>query len=223
MQTGLILCMLYSGIVGTSQYTNSKKAQDYLQNNIARITQEQRDDFNLSDVGIPKLKFKLPKGKRFLEGLENYGMYVPGESEMLYFPTQFATSPEPSITKSIVKFLAPGFTHEIKDSIVKHELGHRFADKIAQKNSEIWPYYSPSNGPDRYHILPLLSEGIAESLSGGNNKQGRLYIGGHKIVNPIIKKFGEKGIEYLVNNSKNFTSETLVQDLKKAYHDLSND
>ncbi|MDO8504721.1 MAG: hypothetical protein Q7S36_02600, partial [Candidatus Liptonbacteria bacterium] len=115
--------------------------------------------------------------------------------------------------------------------LLDHELGHALADQVSRRiGNGTWPdtkMYSKLIWHKRYGAK-ILSEGIggyfgyiaweSEGKRGEKSLPARsddnywhsddgadsFYDGGYWLVSPIIRRFGEKGLEYLVTHSFEF-------------------
>lgn len=110
-------------------------------------------------------------------------------------------------------------------AILAHELGHAYMDQLSQRmNNDSWPplfRIDDASGMRRYLGMRLVSEGVAEYLwrtLGGvgddfsdfewgvmaKDKNGTNYPyitrAGFHFVKPILDRFGERGIKYLIKN-----------------------
>jgi len=105
--------------------------------------------------------------------------------------------------------------HEVTQEDLDHELGHSYADKLSESlGNGDWPDYETSYNPLG---TELVCEGIAEYFARCMNNgkddfkdsdwpkelkgffDGKvIYSGGYHLVNPVINRYGKRGIEYLI-------------------------
>lgn len=135
--------------------------------------------------------------------------------------------------------------------LLDHELGHALADHVSRRiGNGIWPNHEKLR-KSAWHTIcgtRVVSEGIGEFFgysvtdykkkkNGRNlpvhsdiqywNSDGSMegsYTGGYWLVEPILKKYGERGLEYLVTHPLDFpdgkTRQAAKEYQKKALAEL---
>ncbi|OGY89613.1 MAG: hypothetical protein A3B30_02160 [Candidatus Komeilibacteria bacterium RIFCSPLOWO2_01_FULL_52_15] len=123
-------------------------------------------------------------------------------------------------------FMVSPFRREVADPrLIDHELGHALADQVSRRiGNGMWPDmkgWEDLSVDDRIGVN-IISEGIGNYFGGpdSNAEEGWLpessadltwmvrdfiYHGGHWLVEPIIKRYGERGIAYLVTHRFTFS------------------
>ena len=105
------------------------------------------------------------------------------------------------------------FSNDQLAQITDHELGHAYADRLYELMGK--GNFDFNNIPENLHYgAKFIGEGIAEYFERTGTEQGKkwsqalpksfslknLYGDGYLLVKPIIRKYGKKGIEYLITH-----------------------
>lgn len=174
---------------------------------------EKKFGMKFNNGWIPKMEFKSSDTISH-EIIFYDGRYIK-ETGSFRINKKFRDANIPSIGDTITK---------LADSIsllIDHELAHALIDHISYRlNGKTWPV--GSSFYSRWEVLQvrILTEGTADyfknMMSGDttssienlpNNLESSLwqtnmwiYNGGYFVVKPIIEKYGQKGIEYLITH-----------------------
>ena len=200
-----------------------KEIKQYVGSNLSSIIKEQEEKLHIKHFGVPKIAYELttelesdPTIQAMRPAIK--GLYLP-EEDTIYLMLETglgkAITPEENLTNILAKILNAGMTYSIKD-VIDHELGHFYMDKLNESEGKgDWPTIKTlANNPGS----GLISESIAEYFAKTtNNEEDKFndadwpetifdwtpndtYDGGCHFVKPIIDKYGQKGIEYLMEN-----------------------
>ncbi|MDH3353414.1 MAG: hypothetical protein OEL87_03125, partial [Nanoarchaeota archaeon] len=213
---GIIWTSLSAGYILQNRINDS--IPPYIESNLERIMERQEDRLGIKHFGAPKIVYKKPRWQKSPVTMNISGIYYPKEDE-IYFPLGSAITPEKNLINNIVTTIAPGLTHNIKQTL-DHELGHFYTDKLSESLGRgDWPIFSDKQSLGDKIGLKMTSEGIAEyferSASGQSGNfynynwpkktedlvsTDRLYDGGFHLVKPIIDIYGKQGMKYLIIN-----------------------
>ncbi len=151
--------------------------------------------------------------------------------------------PDTDTIELYVPRAAVHFSPLTTEDLIRHGLGHFYADKLSESlRNGNWPPEVEENID--YMRYGLVSEGIAEYFRRKSHKEEDTfkdtrwpktleefenigydlicYTGGYHLVKPIIDKHGQKGIEYLITNPPEKEDlKDLPRYQKRALKDLS--
>ncbi|MBU0470547.1 MAG: hypothetical protein KKA62_05570 [Nanoarchaeota archaeon] len=194
--------------------------QEYIEENLEQIIQAQEEKLGISYPTFPKnFNYILPSNNN----LNILGLY-DHKTNTFFFQSGILTTPGFNFGDFFASIATFGKTEEAK-RIVDHELAHYYCDNLSESLERgSWPDYRYKDQITIF-TLKIISEGTAmyfeNTLNGGeddfndsewptefngffsgvyslNNRI--IYQGGYHLVKPIIDKFGQKGIEYLMFN-----------------------
>ncbi len=196
--------MFYAG--AALQKKVDKNVKQYVESNLGKIIKEQEERLGIKHFGTPEISHENPPAR------QHYGPFVRGEyiaeEDKIFLPLGNAITPEQNTTNRLANFLSFGMLYNMKE-VLDHELGHYYMDKLNEsKGGGDWTSDNPG--------ITLISEGIAQYFSATmNNKEDiynkwpetifdwnivDIYEGGCHLVKPIVDKYGQKGIECLMEN-----------------------
>ena len=207
MVAALFIAPIASSVV---QKKVDNKVKQYVGNNLNNIMKEQEEKLGIKHFGVPIISYD-PKSANEFGGLAQ-GVYTPEEDE-IFLQLGLAVTPEENLTNTLANIFNGGYTHNIKIAL-DHELGHYYMDKLNENvGNGDWPtqmdlFTNPGT--------KVIAEGVAEYFNATiNNKEDiydkwpetifdwtpvDVYDGGCHLVKPIIDKYGQKGIEHLMEN-----------------------
>ncbi|MBI4147070.1 hypothetical protein HY494_00265 [Candidatus Woesearchaeota archaeon] len=189
----------------------------YVQENLEQIIEKQEEKLGITyPAERPKIKYFFPEQKIHLGVM---GLYDDGE-DAIYLPSGLLTRPEWNWGDFVATIATFNNTADAK-KILDHELAHFYFDKIKEislgRDYHIfrpWGFSPEESIADR-----LINEGIAayiENVMNGEEERPFnlqdwpsetkqfsnevIYRGGYTLVKPIIDKYGEKGIHFLLFN-----------------------
>jgi len=225
----LIGTSLVVNIPQVTRYIVNNNVKSYVENNLVNIIEAQEKKMGIKHFGIPKISYEIPSSKRIINGTKTFGLYDQ-ETDKLYIQLDSTITPEKNLTnflitkissENLTNFLmtktSRGKTYNIKE-LLDHELGHFYLDKLDESlGGGDWPVYSENENEN--NRKQLISEGIGEYFDKTmNNRQDKfkdsdwpkeiekfwtdeiIYNGGFHLVKPIIDKYGERGMIYLISN-----------------------
>lgn len=188
----------------------------YVQENLEQIIEEQEKKLGITyPKERPTIKYTLPENYTF-GGI--VGLYK-GVEDTIYLPSGLLVKPEFDWSDFIATIATFNNTVEAK-RVLDHELAHFYCDKMKEKAWEknhhllqIYLFF-----PEEIIANRLINEGIARYVENRMNGEEEsfsldnwpskvenftretIYQGGYTIVKPIIDRYGEKGIQFLLFN-----------------------
>ena len=216
---------------------------DYLEN-LYHIKFD-RGEFKGAFFGIPREWEKKLLGKNIL------GTYIPGR-QSIYISEDFIPRMKSARSSAGEKAFSEdqewSYDREFV-TLLDHELGHVYADQVSRRiGNGSWPPATRTWG--KHCGMSTMSEGIGQffgyfpidggkkgmesfpekmSIFGwyrnyGSNRRNVFPIGGYALVAPILERFGQKGLEYLLTHPVDFKGgrmrEIATEYLKKAFKEL---
>ena len=191
------------------------EVQNYVEENLENILEAQEQKMNLTLFFPKKIQYLLPIEETDPNTL---GLYN-NQTDTIYLQSGRLTTPG----FNWGDFLALITTRDLEETkrVLDHELGHFYCDKLSESLGKgSWHSEAVFNHSQKESIsIILVAEGIAEYferiMNGGEdafkdsswpknlngfyfNQNVLFYDGGYHLVKPIIKKYGEKGIIYLL-------------------------
>jgi len=202
-------------VIAASQSKNSDSIQSRWEQAmlIRKNVIEKKFGIKFNNGWVPKMEFKSSDTISH-EIIFYNGRYVE-ETGTLRINERFRGANIPAVGDLVTK---------LPDSVcllIDHELGHALTDQISHRLSgKTWPAETSFETYWEVIEIRILTEGVADffrnMLSSDttssvknlpNNSQDELwqtkkwiYDGGYWTVKPIIEKYGEKGIEYIINH-----------------------
>lgn len=192
------------------------QVQNYVEENLKEIIREQETEMDLSYPSLPKdIRYLLPLKETDPSIL---GLYN-NKTDTIYLQSGRLTTPGFNWGDFLVMITARDV--EETKAVLDHELGHFYCDKLSENlGTGSWPsdHYADKT-LDELISLKLVSEGIAEyferTMNNGadnftdsswpklmnkfyKNDRHLFYDGGYHLVKPILEKYGEEGIIYLM-------------------------
>ncbi len=213
---------VYFNVVSIStDYLYQHKDQDiekYVQENIEQLILKQEQEIGINYPSErPKIEYTFPE-KYIERGV--IGLYNDQE-DTLYLPSGLLTQPQWDFNDFVAKVATFNRTMNVK-RVLNHELTHFYCDKLKER---VWgKYYLFAHS---YRFLSdeeiiadkIINEGIAEYIENKVDDEEKkpfnfqewpleveefsnheIYQGGYAIVKPIIDKYKEKGIQFLLFN-----------------------
>lgn len=191
--------------------------KDNLEKRMEKIEEELNIKFHGKPVGIYELTSE-DKNKDYL------GLYDK-KNDKIYLHTGIARIPGWNLNGIGAVIISLGFIDDVNPAL-DHELGHFYTDKLSENMGlGDWPNFSSFPFMERSTSIKLISEGIAEYISMKMNDEEDefedaewpedfdeyfynfpfenihlIYKGGSHLVKPIIDKYGEQGIKYMMFN-----------------------
>ena len=188
----------------------------YVQENLEQLIQEQEKTLGITyPADRPTIHYTLPEEYKLVGML---GLYR-GENDSIYLPSGILTNPKWDFSDFMVTIATFNNTYNVKRS-VDHELAHFYCDKVKERvfQNKSPPFSFYFTDEERVSQL-LVNEGIAEYVENKMNGEDEkpfsfqnwpsdltqftnkdVYQGGYTIVKPIIDRYGEKGIQFLLFN-----------------------
>lgn len=196
------------------QLRGNKSIQPYIEKNLTRLIEKQEQKMGIKHFGVPKVKYGLPEDIPDIVKIAGAfrGFYTQ-ENDTIYLVTGTLVTPENTWEDLLGNIFNLGET-KIADETLYHELGHYYADKLAEmvglpgdvalSKEEIVPkkivsegiakYFEHKTMGTEYNNLPE----YLDDLEGFTSDTDFYYNGGYQLVKPIIDKYGDKGIAYLL-------------------------
>ncbi|MBI5065311.1 hypothetical protein HZA97_03665 [Candidatus Woesearchaeota archaeon] len=196
------------------QLRGNKSIQPYIEKNLTQLIQNQEKVLGIKHFGVPKVEYGLPKDIPNIVKIAGVfrGFYTP-ENDTIYLVTGTLVTPEHTWEDILGNIFNLGETKVVNDTLY-HELGHYYADKLGEM---IGIPEDASLSQSEIISTKLVSEGIAEyfehktlgtqydkppeyldELEKFTSDTAFFYDGGYQLVKPIIDKYGDKGIAYLM-------------------------
>jgi len=192
----------------------------YVTQNIGSIISSQEKTLGIQHFGLPNLDIR--------------GCGFRGDREFY--------NPDTDILKIYVPRAYVHFSPATTEDIIRHGLGHFYADKLSESlGLGSWP---PDDKEDIDYVRKnIICEGIAEYFRRKSKDEEDtfkdsqwpktleefenidfvpFYTGGYHLVKPIIDRHGKKGIKYLILNPPEIQDlKDLLGYQKRALEDLS--
>ncbi len=211
-----------TGVLGITTYhaRGNKAVINHIKKDLNELIEKQEKNIGVTQFGSPKIIFGAPIFRP-----DVYGMYIP-ESDTIYLFSGNLTTGEKNFenglagfVNSIQNFLGEDMPLGDADRTFFHEMGHYYADKLSEEYGlGSWPIYTDDMDDSEIVRFKLVSEGMAEYFEKKSNKNEELYNGGslklndygftnvfyyncgYNLVKPIIDRYGDLGMLYLMNN-----------------------
>ena len=198
------------GAATINAISSERKEQEvkrYVEKNLDRLIQEQEEELGIQyPEQHPVIHYHLPADKKWALGL-----YNPKTNEIFLQDDHYEL---------------PDWDVETVYDTINHELAHYYLDTLSEKKINTdWPEYDNLTVIEMVGIK-LISEGTATYIERRMNskedtftdekwpktlggffsswelipKDDIVYNGGFHLVKPIIDRYGERGIEYLIFN-----------------------
>ncbi len=192
--------------------------QRYVENNLERIVREEEEKLKITHTSVPEIEYILPVTS--VSG-EIFGLYDRAK-DRIYLASGLLILPKKDLGDLAVEIVTFGATDKVEDTL-NHELAHSYCFHLSKTlGIKNWPNLRQKNEFE-YASLKLVSEGIAtyfeRTMNGtpdkfkdenwpddldfvinGTNTAYFFYDGGYHLVKPIIDKYGQEGIIYLLLN-----------------------
>ncbi|MDP3698878.1 MAG: hypothetical protein Q8R47_04785 [Nanoarchaeota archaeon] len=201
---GLLSAAMVNAI---SSERKEQEVRMYVEINLEQLIQEQEERIGIQyPAQRPVIHYHLPADKS-----GNFGLYDRKTNEIFLQNDRYEL---------------PDWDVETVYDTINHELAHYYLDKLSEKRTNTnWPEYNDRTMLEKLGIK-LISEGTATYIERKMNgkedtftdakwpkalggffsswelipKDEIVYSGGFHLVKPIIDRYGEKGIEYLLFN-----------------------
>ncbi len=188
----------------------------YVQENLEQIIEKQENKLGITyPAERPKIEYLFPE-KYFTLGI--VGLYND-KTDTIYLPSGILTRPEWDLNDFFATIATFNNTADVKNTL-DHELAHFYCDKIREMGLREHRFFQMNLFLPEEHIADrLINEGIAKYFENAMNGEDKepfdlqewpleakqfsndvIYRGGYALVKPIIDKYGEQGIIYLLFN-----------------------
>lgn len=198
--------------------------KEYVTDHLEEIINQQEEAMGIQFPKRPTIKFRLPVEWRLDGSAMNISGIYRDRENTIYLNSGLLSLPIPDGGDII----AASLTNSELQSVLRtmyHELGHFYCDAIAEEAGfGDWPKIYPLGKDENIIGLRLVSEGIAEYMErktcnsnledtfsdedwpkdtrgfflDGELDNSVLYQGGYHLVKPILDKYGQAGILYLM-------------------------
>ena len=194
-----LAALLASSLVTYAADGIRRNVPSYVERNLPQIIESQEKELDIRHLKWPKIEFSYEHGDDILGAHSNGTIW-------LYLRPM--VTPENNVWDKIKNAINKDKTFDVR-SILDHELGHLYYDTTLRKT--LGQDYSVLCGGFT-HIIGdrFVSEGIAEYFETrmGVKHEGDKFAlrsdfeknEAYQFVKPIIDKYGEKGIKYLVEH-----------------------
>lgn len=192
-------------------------AENFVDNNLAKIVAEQEKKLGIRYISLPKILYVNP-------GRKAISSYVsPGQIRLAADRVYFTVTDWTLVNRFLGFFLGTSSSASLY-STLNHELSHCYVDSLIRNTpNELLKTLNPNESPSLDELMNrLIQEGIADyvedCMSSDRRKVGELrmakidldYFQNHtndfysvalELVKPIIDRYGNAGIDYLVLRS----------------------